>query len=92
MMLTDHAPNLLFSVGKYVCHHSVVTRENAYHVGARTFNTIGDVIEYFTEHPLGEMTLKEEVGIIDSYFNAIPSSLSLLSSGILRVLWWPILT
>lgn len=49
------------SVGKYVCHHAVLTRDQGYYVGARRFTTIGDVVDYFTDHPLGETTLKQEV-------------------------------
>lgn len=44
-----------------MCHHSVVARESAFYVGALRFDTIGEVIEYFRDHPLGDMTLKEEV-------------------------------
>ena len=49
------------SVGKYVCHHAVLTRDHGYYVGAKRFTTIGDVVDYFTDHPLGETTLKQEV-------------------------------
>lgn len=51
---------LSISVGKYVCHHAVLTRDQGYYVGARRFTTIGDVVDYFTDHPLGETTLKQE--------------------------------
>lgn len=51
------------SVGKYVCHHAVLTRDQGYYVGARTFTTIGDVVDYFKDHPLGETTLKQEVRV-----------------------------
>ncbi|XP_031560440.1 uncharacterized protein LOC116296547 [Actinia tenebrosa] len=51
---------LSLSAGKYVCHHSVVTRDNSYYVGAKRFDTVGEVIGYFKDHPLGEITLKEE--------------------------------
>ncbi|KAL9970282.1 hypothetical protein ACROYT_G022633 [Oculina patagonica] len=51
---------LSMSVGKYVCHHAVLTRDHGYYVGARRFTTIGDVVDYFTDHPLGETTLKQE--------------------------------
>ena len=47
--------------GKYVCHHAVLTRDQGYYVGARRFTTIGDVVDYFKDHPLGETTLKQEV-------------------------------
>lgn len=51
---------LSISAGKYVCHHAVLTRDQGYYVGARRFTTIGDVVDYFTDHPLGETTLKQE--------------------------------
>jgi len=51
---------LSICVGKYVCHHAVLTRDQGYYVGARTFTTIGDVVDYFKDHPLGETTLKQE--------------------------------
>ncbi|KAJ7379641.1 hypothetical protein OS493_014037 [Desmophyllum pertusum] len=50
---------LSISAGKYVCHHAVLTRDQGYYVGARRFTTIGDVVDYFTDHPLGETTLKQ---------------------------------
>jgi len=51
---------LSISLGKYVCHHAVLTRDQGYYVGARRFTTIGEVVDYFTDHPLGETTLKQE--------------------------------
>ena len=32
-------------------------------MGARKFTTIGDVVDYFKDHPLGETTLKQEVRV-----------------------------
>ena len=48
-------------MGKYVCHHAVLARDQGYYVGARKFTTISDVVDYFKDHPLGEITLKQEV-------------------------------
>ena len=52
---------LTCSMGKYVCHHAILTRDHGYYVGARRFTTIGDVVDYFKDHPLGETFLKQEV-------------------------------
>lgn len=51
---------LSISMGKYVCHHAILTRDHGYYVGARRFTTIGDVVDYFKDHPLGETFLKQE--------------------------------
>lgn len=51
---------LSICVGKYVCHHAVLARDQGYYVGARKFTTISDVVDYFKDHPLGEITLKQE--------------------------------
>ena len=48
-------------MGKYVCHHAILTRDHGYYVGAKRFSTIGAVVDYFKAHPLGETFLKEEV-------------------------------
>lgn len=49
------------SMGKYVCHHAILTRDHGYYVGARRFSTIGAVVDYFKDNPLGETFLKQEV-------------------------------
>lgn len=59
--------NSFFSVGKYVCHHAVLARDQGYYVGARKFTTISDVVDYFKDHPLGEITLKQEVRLHYNY-------------------------
>ncbi|XP_068699301.1 uncharacterized protein [Montipora capricornis] len=51
---------LSISMGKYVCHHAILTRDHGYYVGAKRFSTIGAVVDYFKAHPLGETFLKEE--------------------------------
>lgn len=58
----DMTSELFLSIcaGKYVCHHAVLTRDQGYYVGARRFTTIGAVVDYFKDHPLGETTLKQE--------------------------------
>ncbi|XP_032238676.1 uncharacterized protein LOC5513204 isoform X2 [Nematostella vectensis] len=48
------------SVGKYVCHHAIMSRDHGYYIGAMRFESVGDVIAYYKEHPLGEVTLTEE--------------------------------
>ena len=51
------------SMGKYVCHHAILTRDHGYYVGARRFTAISDVVDYFKDHPLGETFLKQEVRV-----------------------------
>lgn len=51
---------LSISMGNYVCHHAILSRDHGYYVGARRFSTIGAVVDYFKDNPLGETFLKQE--------------------------------
>ena len=56
------------SMGNYVCHHAILSRDHGYYVGARRFSTIGAVVDYFKDNPLGETFLKQEVRYSKSSF------------------------
>lgn len=64
------------SMGNYVCHHAILSRDHGYYVGARRFSTIGAVVDYFKDNPLGETFLKQEVRYSKSSFftNITPGS------------------
>ena len=75
---------LTCSMGKYVCHHAILTRDHGYYVGARRFTTIGDVVDYFKDHPLGETFLKQEVRLDWLWFS---NHHCIIRAQIIALLW-----
>ena len=58
-----------YSVDGYVRHHSISRRGSVFWVGGEAFQSTKQLVEYFKAHPLGDITLKEEVLFIIILFH-----------------------